>query len=76
MTAETKVEEIKKIAKHEYVLTIRLRVSEVDDVAAREKAIRLLERTQWNEKDWVGDVAMGVKLQEIFKDKPPRKVEL
>ncbi|MBD3406184.1 MAG: hypothetical protein GF411_08725 [Candidatus Lokiarchaeota archaeon] len=53
----------------DYMLTIRIPLSGVDDFDAREKCKEIVSNMEWScEKQ--------VKLQEIFKNKEPRGVRL
>jgi len=52
-----------------YVLTLKTDIEAMDDAEARQKALSVLASCRWNQSE-------DDKLQEVFKDRAPRKVEL
>lgn len=56
-----------------YIVTFRVPIEAVDDVSAREEALHLLHLLK-SYPVFPPDVT--VKLQEVFRDKQPRKIEL
>ena len=60
---------VPELSKKEYVLTIKCKIGAIDDVEARNEAMGFLD-------DYGVIPGEDTKLQEVFKDKTPRKVEL
>jgi HEAT repeat protein len=64
-------ESLKSTSSHDYVLTVRFKMPADDDLMAREEANELFQRIL-RDYDWEAEA----KLQEVFKNKEPRKVSL
>lgn len=61
----------------DYLLTIQVSINAVDDIEAREKAMQCRRNVLFRCEEVSTDgVPPKFKLQQIEKNKPPRKVEL